>query len=83
VRVTQKLPPGTVTFMVLGNDFRPGGGYRTDVMMLVAVNTGKGTGQRGFDPARPVCHHPGWADQRINTAFPRGGFPDAGGHPRV
>jgi polyisoprenyl-teichoic acid--peptidoglycan teichoic acid transferase len=75
VRVTQKLPPGTVTFMVLGNDFRPGGGYRTDVMMLVAVHTGSGRVSVVSIPRDLYVTIPGWADQRINTAFPRGGFP--------
>lgn len=32
------LPDGVVNIMVLGSDARPGGGYRTDVMMLVSIN---------------------------------------------
>lgn len=74
IRVDQKLPEGTVVFMVIGNDFRPGGGYRTDVMMLVIVNTGKGTVSVISIPRDLYVPISGWSTDRINTAFPRGGF---------
>jgi LCP family protein required for cell wall assembly len=61
--------------MVLGNDLRPGGGYRTDVMMLVAVNTGKGTVSVVSFPRDLYVTIPGWTTERMNTAFPHGGFP--------
>lgn len=74
IRVDQELPQGTVNFMVLGNDLRPGGGFRTDVMMLVSVNTGKGTVSVVSFPRDLYVTIPGWMNQRMNTAFQWGGF---------
>lgn len=74
IRVEHELPQGTVNFMVLGNDLRPGGGFRTDVMMLVSVNTGKGTVSVVSFPRDLYVTIPGWMNQRMNTAFQYGGF---------
>lgn len=74
IRINQKLPAGTVNLLVMGNDFRPGGGYRTDVIMLVSINTGKGTVSVVSFPRDLYVTIPGWTTQRINTAFPHGGF---------
>lgn len=32
-------PEGQINFLVLGSDYRPGGGFRTDVIMLIGINT--------------------------------------------
>lgn len=74
IRIEQQAPEGTVNFVVMGNDFRPGGGFRTDVMMLVSVNGGKGTVSVISFPRDLYVTIPGWTTQRINTAFPHGGF---------
>lgn len=74
IRVEQELPQGTVNFVVLGNDLRPGGGFRTDVIMLVSVNGSKGTVSVVSFPRDLYVTIPGWMDQRINTAFQYGGF---------
>jgi LCP family protein required for cell wall assembly len=75
IRVTQTMPKGTTNFVVLGNDLRPGGGFRTDVMMLVSINGSKGTVSVISFPRDLYVTIPGWMTQRINTAFARGGFP--------
>ena len=75
VRISQRLPEGTVNFLVMGSDYRPSSGYRTDVIMLVSVNTGKGTVSVVSFPRDLYVPIPGWTTQRINTAFPHGGFP--------
>lgn len=74
VRVSQKLPDGQINLMVIGNDYRPNAGFRTDVLMLVSINTGKGTVSVVSFPRDLYVTIPGWETNRINTAFPRGGF---------
>jgi LCP family protein required for cell wall assembly len=74
IRVEKELPQGTVNFVVLGNDLRPGGGFRTDVIMLVSVNGTKGTVSVVSFPRDLYVTIPGWTTQRINTAFQAGGF---------
>ncbi|RPJ46223.1 MAG: LytR family transcriptional regulator, partial [Chloroflexi bacterium] len=74
IRVDQTLPEGVVHMLVLGNDLRPGGGYRTDVILLVSINTGKGTVGVVSFPRDLYVTLPGWGTNRINTAFTYGGF---------
>lgn len=68
------VPAGRVLIVVLGSDFRPGKGYRTDVIMLVTVDTHKRTVTALSFPRDLYVYIPGWQRNRINTAFPRGGF---------
>lgn len=72
VRIAQKLPDGQINLMVMGNDYRPNSGFRTDVMMLVSINTGKGTVSVVSFPRDLYVTIPGWETNRINTAFPHG-----------
>jgi LCP family protein required for cell wall assembly len=74
VRINQTLPAGTLNLLVLGNDFRPGMGYRTDVIMLVSIHKEKGSISVISFPRDLYVTVPGWMNQRINTAFPHGGF---------
>jgi LCP family protein required for cell wall assembly len=74
IRVNKPLPEGTVNIMVIGNDYRPNSGYRTDVMMLVSINTKKGSVSVISFPRDLYVTIPGWMTQRINTAFAHGGF---------
>jgi LCP family protein required for cell wall assembly len=74
VRANQNLPEGVVNLLVLGNDWRPSGGYRTDIILLVSINTGKGTVGVVSFPRDLYVTIPGWGTNRINTAFPHGGI---------
>lgn len=70
-----KYPDGQVRIMVLGSDARPtGGGYRTDIMMLVSINQKQGTVTVLSFPRDLYVNIPGWGENRINTAMGYGGF---------
>jgi LCP family protein required for cell wall assembly len=68
------MPEGQVNWLVLGSDFRPQAGYRTDVIMLVSMNPNKGTVSVVSFPRDLYVNIPGWQMQRINTAMAHGGF---------
>ncbi len=63
-----------VNILVLGSDFRPNAGYRTDVMLLVAINTARGTVNLISFPRDLWVSIPGWGMNRINTTQASGGF---------
>jgi LCP family protein required for cell wall assembly len=67
-------PDGQVNILLLGSDFRPNSGYRTDVMMWVALNTRQGTASVISFPRDLYVNIPGWMYQRLNTAQAHGGF---------
>lgn len=68
------VPSGQVRIMVLGSDARPGGGYRTDIMMMVTINPGTGNVTALSFPRDLYVNIPGWGMNRINTAMEFGGF---------
>jgi polyisoprenyl-teichoic acid--peptidoglycan teichoic acid transferase len=69
-------PPGQVNIMLLGSDERRNeGGFRTDTMLLVTINTVEETVNIVSFPRDLYVYIPGWTVQRMNTAHPRGGFP--------
>lgn len=69
-----EMDPAVVNILVLGSDQRPyGGGYRTDVVMLVSLDPSKGTATLLSIPRDLYVYIPGWRVNRINTADPRGG----------
>jgi LCP family protein required for cell wall assembly len=68
------MPDGVVNIMVLGSDWRESAGHRTDVIMLVSVNTIQQTVSVVSFPRDLYVPIPGWTTQRINTAEPHGGF---------
>jgi polyisoprenyl-teichoic acid--peptidoglycan teichoic acid transferase len=74
IRVNQKMPEGTLNILVLGTDFRPGSGFRTDVILLVSIHQSEGTVSVVSFPRDLYVTIPGWGTNRINTAFPHGGF---------
>lgn len=74
IRVWPDMPEGIVNFVVLGNDLRPGGGFRTDVMILVSMNPKAGKVSVISFPRDLYVWIPGWTTQRINTAYAHGGF---------
>ncbi len=69
-----KRPEGQVNILVLGSDFRPGSGYRTDVFMLLSLYPEEGTASVISFPRDLYVNLPGIGNQRINVAQPFGGF---------
>jgi polyisoprenyl-teichoic acid--peptidoglycan teichoic acid transferase len=67
--------PGQVNIVLLGSDQRQErAGFRTDTIVLLTLNTREGTASMTSFPRDLYVYIPGWTMQRINTAFPRGGF---------
>src|SRR5690606_29573075 len=66
--------PGYVkTVMLLGSDYQPSIGFRTDVMLLVAMNTKTSEFHLLSFPRDLWVNIPGVGPQRLNTALPFGG----------
>lgn len=78
VTPTQKVykkPEGQVNILLLGSDSRPdGGGFRTDVIVWVSLNPKDAYVSAISFPRDLFVQIPGYGENRINTAFPRGGF---------
>lgn len=62
-------------YMILGSDFRPQAGYRTDTLMLVAMDSLSGKVSLVSFPRDLWVAIPGFGEQRINTVMQLGGFP--------
>ncbi|MCB9135277.1 MAG: LCP family protein [Anaerolineales bacterium] len=68
-------PPGQINILLLGSDAIPEeGGFRTDSIMLITLNTALGTAHITSFPRDLYVYIPGWTVQRINTALPKGGY---------
>lgn len=67
-------PEGQVNILVMGSDYRPGSGYRTDVFMLLSLYPEEGTASILSFPRDLYVNLPGIGNQRINVAQPFGGF---------
>jgi len=67
-------PDGQVNILVLGSDYRPESGYRTDVFMLLSIYPKEGTASILSFPRDLYVYLPGIGNQRINVAQPFGGF---------
>ena len=67
--------PTTHVYMLLGSDFRPQSGYRTDVNMLLIVDSLSGKVSLVSFPRDLWVTIPGYYEQRINTVMQVGGFP--------
>ncbi|HWR66984.1 MAG TPA: LCP family protein [Bellilinea sp.] len=78
--VTVTIQPTLVTskdvvkILLLGSDWRPNSGFRTDVMMLVAINKKTGAASLVSFPRDLFVTLPGVKQERINTAMAFGGF---------
>jgi polyisoprenyl-teichoic acid--peptidoglycan teichoic acid transferase len=72
--VQGRYPDGQVRILVLGSDARPGGGFRTDIIILVSINPKSGTVTALSFPRDLWVDLPGWGTNRINTAMVYGGF---------
>ena len=67
-------PDGQVRILVLGSDARPGGGFRTDIIIMVSINPKTGSVSALSFPRDLWVNLPGWGANRINTAMVYGGF---------
>lgn len=68
-------PDHQVTIMLLGSDQREGSYTgRTDTMILVTINTKENTVNVISFPRDLYVYIPNWKDQRLNAAYPHGGF---------
>lgn len=65
---------GVVNWLVLGSDFRPDAGFRTDTIILVSIDTKNRSVSVVSFPRDLYLTIPGWTTQRINTAMAHGGF---------
>ena len=71
---TLTRPSGQVNILILGSDYRPNRGFRTDVIMLLSLNPEKGTATLTSFPRDLYVTIPGVGMERINTAQAYGGF---------
>lgn len=68
-------PEGQFNVLLLGSDWRPGGGYRTDVVLLISIFTKEGKVSLVSFPRDLWVEIPGHDENRINTPMASGGFP--------
>ena len=68
-------PKGQVNLLLLGSDARSRQKlFRTDTIILASLNPDKGTVDMVSFPRDLYVNIPGWGQDRINTAWERGGF---------
>jgi LCP family protein required for cell wall assembly len=68
-------PSGQTNILLLGSDQRPSdGGFRTDTIIMVTLNSVLGTVNVTTFPRDLYVYIPGYTVQRINTAFAFGDF---------
>ena len=68
-------PNNQINILLLGSDQRQSEpGFRTDTILLLTLNPNEGTATLTSFPRDLYIYIPGWTVQRINTAFPHGGF---------
>jgi len=69
-----QVPPHVKTIMLLGSDYTPQSGYRTDVMLLAAFNTKTNEIHLFSLPRDLWVDIPGYYAQRLNVAHAVGGY---------
>lgn len=67
-------PEDTISILILGSDWRPNAGFRTDVIILTIVNIRTGAVSMVSFPRDLYVDIPGVGQQRINTSQQFGGF---------
>jgi len=67
-------PEGQINILLLGSDWRSGNGYRTDVILLLSLNTKTGTATMVSFPRDLYVEIPGIGMGRINASQEYGGF---------
>lgn len=65
---------GVRLYMLIGSDFRPESGFRTDTLILVAIDGATGQASMVSFPRDLWVSIPGYGEQRINTVMQTGGF---------
>jgi LCP family protein required for cell wall assembly len=68
------IPEHIVNIMVMGNDWRPSSGYRTDVMILLSINKDTKTVNAISFPRDLYVQIPYRGNERLNVAQAVGGF---------
>jgi polyisoprenyl-teichoic acid--peptidoglycan teichoic acid transferase len=68
-------PSNQINILLLGSDWRPNSGYRTDVILLVSINKKDASINLISFPRDLWVEIPGLQQERINTAMGYGGFP--------
>lgn len=68
------VPKGQITIALLGSDSRGTADFRTDVIVIAALNPGTGTITLLSFPRDLYVFIPGWYNERINVAMEFGGF---------
>ena len=69
------LPPeGQINVLVLGSDYRPTSGFRTDVVLLISIYTKEAKVKMVSFPRDLLVQIPGHEEERINTPMQTGGF---------
>jgi len=61
-------------YMIMGTDYRPGTGFRTDTLILVAIDGSSGKASMVSFPRDLWVNIPGYGEQRINTVMQMGGY---------
>jgi len=69
-----RSPLGQVNILLLGSDYRPESGYRTDVILLVSILTKEQKVRLISFPRDLFIEIPGYGKERINTTQAKGGF---------
>jgi LCP family protein required for cell wall assembly len=68
------MPKNQVNILLLGSDYRPESGYRTDVIMLLSINPQYKSVSIVSFPRDLWVTIPGWYEERINVVHQLGGF---------
>jgi LCP family protein required for cell wall assembly len=72
IRIPQQS--GQINVLILGSDERPGGGFRTDVIILLNINPASGKASIVSFPRDLYLLLPDYGYERINTSQEFGGF---------
>ena len=70
-----QAPTGQINILILGSDYRPNMGFRTDVNLLISVFTKENKVSLLSFPRDLYVEIPGYGQDRINTVQAKGGFP--------
>ncbi len=67
-------PDGQINILLLGNDYRPRLGARTDTIVLLTLNPNSGTAAVTSFPRDLYVYAPGYTMMKINSIQPMGGY---------
>jgi polyisoprenyl-teichoic acid--peptidoglycan teichoic acid transferase len=69
-----QAPSGQINILILGSDYRPNSGFRTDVNLLLSIFTKENKVSLVSFPRDLYVEIPGYGQDRINTVQAKGGF---------